>query len=102
MYQTSEYFEPKEGLEMFDPHQVGVEKSWMLRLIFFAHQGQYVEQVALQYESEPQYVEQYVVATNDNEAKVIMQSKASFDEEEKTVFMSESSHLQNYENLPNL
>lgn len=54
MYQTSEYLEPKEGLEMFDPHQ-----------------GQYVEQVALQYtESEPQYVEQYVVATNDHEAKV--------------------------------
>merc|ERR1719151_269183 len=53
MYQTSEYLEPKEGLEMFDPHQ-----------------GQYVEQVALQYtESEPQYVEQYVVATNDHEAK---------------------------------
>jgi len=53
MYQTSEYLEPKEGLEMFDPHQ-----------------GQYVEQVALQYETEPQYVEQYVVATNDNEAKI--------------------------------
>ena len=35
MYQTSEYLEPKEGLEMFDPHQVGAEKSWMLRLIFF-------------------------------------------------------------------
>ena len=35
-------------------------------------QGQYVEQVALQYtESEPQYVEQYVVATNDHEAKVM-------------------------------
>ena len=67
----------------------------------FSHKGQYVEQVALQYETEPQYVEQYVVATNDNEAKVIMQSKASFDEE-KTVFVSERSHLQNYENLPNL
>ena len=35
-------------------------------------QGQYVEQVSLQYESEPaQYVDQYVVATNDHEAKVI-------------------------------
>ena len=73
MYQTSEYLEPKEGLEMFDPHQVEAEKIWMLRVINFAHQGQYVEQVALQYESEPQYVKQYVVATNDNEAKVTMQ-----------------------------
>ena len=34
-------------------------------------QGQYVEQVSLQYESESQYVDQYVVATNDHEAKVI-------------------------------
>ena len=35
-------------------------------------QGQYVEQVAVQYtESEPQYVEQYVVATNEHEAKVM-------------------------------
>ena len=39
MYQTSEYLEPKEGLEMFDPHQVGAEKSWMLRLIFFFTSG---------------------------------------------------------------
>ena len=93
MYQTSEYLEPKEGLEMFDPHQVEAENIWMLRAINWcdnAHQGQYVEQVALQYESEPQYVKQYVVATNDNEAKVTMQWKASLEEEEK------SSHLQNY------
>merc|ERR1719400_1570237 len=54
MYQTSEYLEPKEGLEMFNPHQ-----------------GQFVEQVGLQFESEPQYVEQYVVATNEHETKVV-------------------------------
>ena len=32
MYQTSEYLEPKEGLEMFDPHQVWAGKGWILRL----------------------------------------------------------------------
>merc|ERR1712012_335690 len=53
MYQTSEYLEPKEGLEMFNPHQ-----------------GQFVEPVGLQFESEPQYVEQYVVATNEHETKI--------------------------------
>ena len=34
-------------------------------------QGQFVEPVGLQFESEPQYVEQqYVVATNEHETKV--------------------------------
>ena len=71
MYQTSEYLEPKEGLEMFDPHQVWAGKNFETKMVQ-SMQGQYVEQVSLQYESEPaQYVDQYVVATNDHEAKVI-------------------------------
>ena len=37
-------------------------------------QGQFVEPVGLQFESEPQYVEQYVVATNEHETKVKISS----------------------------
>ena len=59
------------------------QSSWLLRAnmielsmkknqrpIQLIVQGQFVEQVGLQFESEPQYVEQYVVATNEHETKV--------------------------------
>ena len=34
MYQTSEYLEPKEGLEMFDPHQVSFCPRHLLFCVF--------------------------------------------------------------------
>ena len=63
------------------------QSSWLLRAnmielsmkknqrpIQLIVQGQFVEPVGLQFESEPQYVEQYVVATNEHETKVKISS----------------------------
>ena len=63
-------------------------------------QGQFVEQVALQYESEPQYVEQYVVATNEHEAKVMFHSFAPFPKSIQKMMVNKSASLIVFLRLP--